>query len=48
MEVHVKSDPPLDLIFNPKGKIIMLEVSHGLNILRLTLIVKQGGRWLSS
>jgi hypothetical protein len=47
IEVHVKSDPPLDLIFNPKGKIVMLEVSHGLDILRLTLIVKQGGRWLS-
>ena len=47
-EIHVKKEPPLVVIFKPQGRNVAIEVSHGLDILRLSLFVIQGGRWLSS
>jgi hypothetical protein len=47
-EVQVHSNPPLELIFSSQGKNVILKVSHGLDTLRITLMIRQGGRWLSS
>lgn len=47
-EIHVKKEPPLDVIFKPEGTNVTIEIFHGLDILRLSLLVTQGGRWLSS
>jgi hypothetical protein len=47
-EVHINSDPPIDVKFTPAGKDINLTVDHGQDSIIIKLFIRQGGRWLSS
>ncbi len=48
LEVQTNSDPPIEVKFAPEGKDIQLTVRHGKDSIVLKLLVRQGGRWLSS
>jgi hypothetical protein len=45
-ELHVKGDPPLDVLFVQGGNTITLLMERGSDRLRLVLDVIQGGRWM--
>jgi hypothetical protein len=47
-EVRVRCEPALNVIFTPKGKFVIIDASHGSDTIRIKLMVRQGGRWLSS
>jgi hypothetical protein len=47
-EVHINSDPPVEARFNPAGKEVNVRVNHGRDSIIIQLLVRQGGRWLSS
>lgn len=47
-EIHVSGEKSLDVGFTPSGRNIALEVSYGEDTLWISLLVSQGGRWISS
>ncbi|MCE5275925.1 MAG: hypothetical protein ABFD70_09540 [Syntrophaceae bacterium] len=46
-EIHVRRDPPIDLIFRHEGTNVTIDTSHGPDNFTITLMVNEGGRWLS-
>jgi len=47
-EIQINADPPIEVKFAPTGKDIHLTVNHGGESFVIKLLVRQGGRWLSS
>lgn len=47
-EVHVSGEKPLDVVMTPSGRSIDLVVNYGPDTLWISLLVIQGGGWISS
>lgn len=47
-EIHVSGDRPLEVGFAPLDRKVELTVTYGEDVLWITLLVSQGGRWISS
>jgi len=46
--LHVPGDKDLDVEFTPTGRNVTLHVQYGVDHLWISLLVSQGGRWISS
>lgn len=45
-KIHVRGDPALDVSFNSECNILTLQIIYGSDTLRLSIDIKEGGRWL--
>jgi len=45
-EIHVRGDTKLDVFFDSDGNILTLLIIYGSDTVRLSINIKEGGRWL--
>ena len=45
-EIHVRGDTRLDVFFDSEGNTLTLLIIYGSDTLRLSIQIKEGGRWL--
>jgi len=45
-EIHMRTDPAMDIFFRKQGRTIRLMIEHGSDKYDLKVLIQEGGRWL--